>query len=187
MAAAPTDFQFGGGPSLSAEQVLDLAEQFADGRRTGQDVERAAREFDAGWEEVRAHAPDHSGRIPMTAVFEKEWDFVAACSILDMATSMTRQPDQEQLQRLNCETIRDVVGNPFQVVETDLADLGRSHRSLKRLARAVHEEHRFDRLRKLADALEKAGCREASVLEHCRSDQVHARGCWLVDRILAKQ
>jgi len=38
-----------------------------------------------------------------------------------------------------------------------------------------------DRLAVLADALEEAGCHNAELLGHLRSDGTHARGCWAVD------
>jgi hypothetical protein len=38
----------------------------------------------------------------------------------------------------------------------------------------------------LADALEEAGCNNAEVLAHCRSDGLHARGCWVLDLLLGK-
>jgi hypothetical protein len=36
----------------------------------------------------------------------------------------------------------------------------------------------------LADALEEAGCTDDAVLAHCRSSEVHVRGCWAVDMAL---
>ena len=39
---------------------------------------------------------------------------------------------------------------------------------------------------RLADALEGAGCRDERVLDHCREDRVHRRGCWVVDWLLEK-
>jgi hypothetical protein len=38
----------------------------------------------------------------------------------------------------------------------------------------------------LADALEEAGCTEAEVLAHLRSEGPHVRGCWALDLILGK-
>lgn len=39
----------------------------------------------------------------------------------------------------------------------------------------------------LADALEDAGCDNADILDHCRSDGPHVRGCWVVDLLLGKE
>jgi hypothetical protein len=56
--------------------------------------------------------------------------------------------------------------------------------TLRRLARSIYERRDFDHLPVLADALEDAGCSDAGMLLHCRSGGEHARGCWVVDRIL---
>jgi hypothetical protein len=53
------------------------------------------------------------------------------------------------------------------------------------LASSIYQEHAFDRLPILADALEEAGCNNAEILSHCRNGE-HARGCWAVDLLLGK-
>jgi hypothetical protein len=55
------------------------------------------------------------------------------------------------------------------------------------LAQGIYEERAFDRLPKLADALEEAGCTNPDILGHCRCKGPHARGCWVVDLILNKE
>jgi hypothetical protein len=55
-----------------------------------------------------------------------------------------------------------------------------------RLAEAIYEERSFERLPIFADALEEAGCTDHAILDHCRQDQHHARGCWVLDLILGK-
>jgi hypothetical protein len=54
------------------------------------------------------------------------------------------------------------------------------------LAAGVYAERAFDRLPILADALLDAGCDNEDVLAHCRSDDRHGRGCWVLDLLLAK-
>jgi hypothetical protein len=44
-----------------------------------------------------------------------------------------------------------------------------------------------DRLAVLADALEDAGCSDATVLTHLRSDGPHVRGCWCVDLLTGRE
>ena len=38
----------------------------------------------------------------------------------------------------------------------------------------------------LADALEKAGCTEPAILDHCRGRGPHVLGCWALDLVLGK-
>jgi hypothetical protein len=53
-----------------------------------------------------------------------------------------------------------------------------------RIARAIYSDNLFADLPVLADALEDAGCQNAEVLAHCRGPRHHARGCWVVDRLI---
>jgi hypothetical protein len=55
------------------------------------------------------------------------------------------------------------------------------------LAQAIYDERRFADLSILGDALEEAGCTNEAMLRHCRDGGEHARGCWVVDLILAKE
>jgi hypothetical protein len=46
------------------------------------------------------------------------------------------------------------------------------------LVRGIDEDNALDRLPILADALEEAGCDDATILNHCRGASEHVRGCW---------
>ena len=54
------------------------------------------------------------------------------------------------------------------------------------LARGIYDDKAFDRMPILADALQDAGCTNEDVLNHCRGDGPHVRGCWVVDMLLGK-
>ncbi len=54
------------------------------------------------------------------------------------------------------------------------------------LATGIHAEEAFDRLPILADALQDAGCENDDILNHCRSEGPHVRGCWALDLVLGK-
>jgi hypothetical protein len=93
---------------------------------------------------------------------------------------------RQQGAAIAADLVRDVFGNPFRpapvVADAWLAWQGGT---IARMARAIYEERAFDRLPVLADALEEAGCAEAEILDHCRRSGPHARGCWLLDALLA--
>lgn len=55
------------------------------------------------------------------------------------------------------------------------------------IAECISDDRAFDRLPILADALQDAGCEDADILDHCRSDGQHVRGCWVVDLVLGKK
>ena len=54
------------------------------------------------------------------------------------------------------------------------------------LAKAIYEDRAFERMPILADALMDGGCDSADIINHCRGDGPHVRGCWVVDLILGK-
>jgi hypothetical protein len=83
-----------------------------------------------------------------------------------------------------CALLRDIVGNPFRPVTFDPSWLTSTVLSL---GKGIYEEKAFDRMPILADALQDAGCENENILNHCRYESVHVRGCWLVDLILGKE
>jgi hypothetical protein len=80
--------------------------------------------------------------------------------------------------------VRDLFGNPFRPVA---ADARWRTTDTVGLATGIYDERAFDRLPVLADALMDAGCADEQVLGHCRSEEPHVRGCWLVDLVLRKE
>ncbi len=82
------------------------------------------------------------------------------------------------------DQIRDIFGNPFRPVACDPEWLTSD---VLALARGIYDDRAFDRMPILADALQDAGCDNDEVLNHCRDpNQIHVRGCWVVDLLLGK-
>jgi hypothetical protein len=86
----------------------------------------------------------------------------------------------------HCNLLRDIFGDPFQIVLILSAWLRWNDGTIPKLAQAIYDDRTFDRLPLLADALEEAGCDNQEILDHCRSNNEHVRGCWVVDLILGK-
>jgi hypothetical protein len=88
------------------------------------------------------------------------------------------------MRRVQCDILRDIVGNPFSgsCYAPTLPEWNNS--VIAKLAKGMYEQRRFAHMPVLADALEEAGCTETEIISHCRSPQLHVRGCWLVDIIL---
>jgi hypothetical protein len=80
--------------------------------------------------------------------------------------------------------LRDLFGTPQRPVT---ADPGWLTSTAVSIASGIYADRAFDRLPILADALQDAGCEENTVLDHCRGEGLHARGCWAVDLLLGKQ
>ncbi len=84
---------------------------------------------------------------------------------------------------IQARLLRDLLGNPFRPVTIDPA--WRTSTVLA-LADGIYQEKAFDRMPILADALQDAGCDNEAMLDHCRSEEPHVRGCWVVDLLLGK-
>ena len=55
------------------------------------------------------------------------------------------------------------------------------------LARGIYDQHAFERMPILADALQDAGCDSDDLLNHLRdTSATHVRGCWALDLVLGK-
>jgi hypothetical protein len=79
--------------------------------------------------------------------------------------------------------VDEIFGNPFRPASLDPGWLTPS---VLQLAQTIYEEPRFEAVPELGRALEKAGCADPSVLDHCFEPGPHVRGCWVIDRILGK-
>lgn len=79
---------------------------------------------------------------------------------------------------------RDIFGNPFR--PAGFSSRWRSADAMG-VALAIYEDDAFERMPILADALMDAGCEDEQIIGHCRSEGPHARGCWVVDLVLAKE
>ena len=83
-----------------------------------------------------------------------------------------------------CDLIRDIFGNPFRPVE--FSPEWRTDTALS-LARQMYDSREFSAMPILADALQDAGCENDDILSHCRdANQVHVRGCCVLDLVLGK-
>lgn len=82
------------------------------------------------------------------------------------------------------QLIRDIPGNPFRPATLD-------HRwqstSVRDLALSIYDNRSFDQMPILADALEDSGCNNREIIQHCRGDGPHVKGCWVVELILGKE
>ncbi len=82
-----------------------------------------------------------------------------------------------------CHVLRDIFGDPFHPVSPTPEWLTST---VVALAEGIYQDRAFDRMPILADALEDAGCDNENILNHCRGDGPHVRGCWVVDLVLGK-
>jgi hypothetical protein len=82
-----------------------------------------------------------------------------------------------------CGLVRCVFGNPFRPVAVDPSC---RTSTVTALAQQMYDSRDFSPMPILADALQDAGCDNDDILDHCRGDGPHVRGCWVVDLVLGK-
>jgi len=81
-----------------------------------------------------------------------------------------------------CEVARDILIYPEITVTFD-AKWRTS--TVVAMAQGMYESRDFSAMPILADALQDADCEDPEILEHCRAEKPHYRGCWVIEQILA--
>ncbi|HKB35823.1 MAG TPA: hypothetical protein VKD72_05170, partial [Gemmataceae bacterium] len=81
--------------------------------------------------------------------------------------------------------VRCLFGNPFRRPPAPDRWAAWATPPVTAMARAVYDGHDFGRVRELARGLQAAGCDDAAALQHLHGPDPHARGCWVIDAILA--
>ena len=110
--------------------------------------------------------------------------FTSANMDLAARNAARAAPDWNAERLAQCELLRDL----FDPLSWDvMVDPSWVSPLVRSMAQTIYDEHHFEDLPILADALEEAGCDSAMVLDHCRSAAPHARGCWLLDTLLDKK
>ncbi|MFO0822976.1 MAG: hypothetical protein U0792_07630 [Gemmataceae bacterium] len=169
-----------------SKRAVEVAESYADGLVTDKDLESVANAASEAWPtDEKQYGPDGHLLIPAAAynaAVPIGWwggapSFMPPSSIIQEAA-----PDPTTERRAQAAILRDIF-NPFRLVTIDPSWLTST---VVALAEGIYAERAFDRMPILADALEDAGCNNADILNHCRGDGPHVRGCWVVDFLLGK-
>jgi hypothetical protein len=185
--------------------AVETAERYADGQATVEELragltalrkERAGAPIATKWEAALSAAMEAASEKPRpSTALAAALDARAAVGWParwqhsdDTPTHLAALPPVVREELLTqCALLRDIAGNPYRRVELDPAWLRWNDGTVRRVAQGIYEESAFSELPVLADALEEAGCSEATLLEHCRSAGPHVRGCWAVDLLLARR
>lgn len=176
-----------------ARHAVTLAEQFADGRTSLEELRRAAGlarcEADLLWTSGRLHggegatlAAARSAASAVEALASQAWLFWET-----VRTKVARlAPDGKVERKDQCDLLRDIFGNPFRPANLEPSWLRWNDGTIPRIARGIYENRAFDGLPILHDALLDAGCDNDDILAHCRGAGPHVRGCWVIDLLLGK-
>ena len=166
--------------------AVTLAERFADGLVSASDRRTTAKALHTEAEEhfLGQSAAGAAVSMPAFRAAESGSWYLAdyAVDVADPTLGWRGAFDNERDQQ--ALLLRDIFGNPLRPVAFD--PVWRSETTIC-LASAIYDDHAFERLPILADALEDAGCDHTDILTHCRGDGPHVRGCWVIDLLLGKE
>ncbi|HYH68449.1 MAG TPA: hypothetical protein VD866_27395 [Urbifossiella sp.] len=192
-------------PDPRSRRAVEVAERYADGEATVEEVTAAREEAVRAQVAVGVAGRWDAGECGVVALAQApDWlpdRWPTASSVAGMAARAAGQHAEltgrnRKERRRNylegwsgeeaaqCGLLRDIVGPlPFRPVELD-----RTWRTeaVVGLAREMYESRDFGPVPVLADALEDAGCADGDILSHCRGSGPHVRGCWVVDAVLGK-
>ncbi len=176
-------------PDQRFADAINLGEQYVE-EVISEEVRQAA--FSAVYEAHEEFAFDElDGFLLMPAyLIHTSFTDADARQFADITNTYSRWSEphwigqQNELRAELADYFRDIFGNPFRPVAVDPAWLTSTAVGL---ARGIYDDRAFDRLPILADALQDAGCENADILDHCRGDGPHVRGCWVVDLVLGKE
>lgn len=181
-------------------KAVALVERYADGEAT--DAERAemigalsltceledtndidgAASTEAATAVWQAVAPDDPAEAAVAAC-QSAAGAAAAAHAGHEESGLSWDEAQEAERAAQACLVRDFFGNPFRRVRPNPAW---QTVEVTLLARTIYEQRAFARMPELCAALQRAGCHDPEVLNHCRRAPTHARGCWVLDLLLGK-
>jgi hypothetical protein len=168
-----------------SRRAVELAELYADGLASEADLHRARSMAIAA---VREQMRVGSRRLVDDSVIERERRLyfpAEAAHIHDpFLIGRLRLVGSDPLLRPQSPALlRCIFGTPMQQFNID-------HRwftsTVVDLARTIYDDRAFDRMPILADALMDAGCDSEEIIDHCRGEGPHVRGC-VVDLLTGRE
>jgi hypothetical protein len=178
----------------AAEAALVVAEQEPEPRR---EFARSLAARAKTWaEEARRWRPPCGGRAATLAAWavaeaagiDENFAALAAeaarASFQALATTEVPPITAQAAQERQANLLRDVLG-PSPSGPTSIPRHWYTP-TVMSLAAAIYQSRDYTILPMLGDALQEAGCSDASVLAHCQESRQHAPGCWLIDALLGR-
>jgi hypothetical protein len=175
--------------SVSPRRKIELAELYADGLADPDEWEAAAI---AGGDWSLPHPAGTAcyaagcaaaRHAPIAAESSAEYAASAISGRIGTHDDLKGSTAKSAEHAVQAAILRDIFGNPFRPVAFDptwRTDTAAS------LARQMYDAREFSAMPILADALQDAGCDSDDILNHCRGEGPHVRGCWVCDLVLGK-
>jgi hypothetical protein len=187
--------------------AIEIAELFADGRATIEELTAAKTAAGAAASDVPsipAAGGMSTARGACSAAWAVTWSLAVAPSAVvryyeaaggereglglgyGAVLSIGRPAPRFALDELLAREFADIVG-PDRMPTVDPAWVSWNDGTVVQIAHSIYERRDFSLLPILGDALEDAGCNNEDIITHCRSEGLHARGCWVLDLLLGQQ
>src|SRR5262245_42730426 len=166
----------------SSGEAIELAERFADGQATAHEL--ASARFGGRFQPGHAAwavcwSPAESDAL----MAQRAHAWVAGqLGRIDVFSPLLfrGEHDDEGL-------LAEIKGPPGKRPPLDPAWLAHDGGEVVRLARSIYDGRSWELMPILGDALEEAGCGVRAILDHCRDQKDHVRGCWVLDAILRQR
>jgi hypothetical protein len=182
----------------TCRDAVVVAERFADGAATADELAAAQASARARAEELLAGQRDDDGAWAGNALCSAKagagsGDGAVNAAIITARAVRWAPPQTDTAGRASreaaeraaqCDVVRDIFGNPFRRFTAKTAWLTST---VAAMTLEVYESQDFTPMPILADALQDAGCQDEQFLSHCRGAGTHVRGCWVIDLLLAKK
>jgi hypothetical protein len=173
-----------------SRRAVEAAERYADGQAGPEELWRAYPALPEGARHVavpRAFGAVEAWAVALWAACPRQ-SLPASPAVLWSVGAPPRRaragsPGRKEL-KAQCALVRDIFGNPFRPVPFNP---GWRTSAVLSIAQRVYDEQDYSALPVLADALEDAGCDSRTLLDHCRGEGEHWRGCWAVDAVLGRE
>lgn len=174
-------------PRRESRRNVEMLELYADGLADEEDVHATSRAADEVQRRMKHLAKSNAARAASSLrmmVTMRETSFAAGV-VANLART-ARQPDIEREGHVQKLLLRCIIGSPFLTASTEGTWISWNDGTIPKIAQAIYLERCFGDMPILADALEDAGCTDATILDHLRGPGPHVRGCWVLDLILGK-
>jgi hypothetical protein len=175
----------------AVRDAILVGERYADGMADRDELRAALRTIHAARSTTNTYSPDgmalHAAGFTAAELnqenpFQAAWEVIRAVS-WEEAPGANRLTVQQRERAALCGLLREFFPPPYRRVILSASWLTPSVDSL---ARGIYDDQAFDAMPILADALEDAGCTDAALLDHCRTQRMHHRGCWALDLLLGR-